>query len=60
MRNEKNIGHIVRDKRAITNLSLSWKISAFCYCNLTSIKGKKHDNKFISPSNHEILFVITM
>ena len=41
MRNEENIGHIVRDKRAITSLSLSRKISAFCYCNSTFIKGKK-------------------
>ena len=41
MRNEENIGHIVRDKCAITTLLLSWKISAFCNCNLTFIKGKK-------------------
>ena len=33
MRDEENIGHIVRDKRTITSLSLSWKISAFCYFN---------------------------
>ena len=52
MRNEENIGHAVRDKRAITNLSLSWKISAFCYWNSTFIKRKKHNNKFISASNH--------
>ena len=40
MRNLENIGHIVRDKRGITSLLLSWKISAFCYCNSTFIKGK--------------------
>ena len=51
MRNEENIGHIVRDKRAIISLSLSWKISAFCCCNSTFIKGK-NNNEFISPSNH--------
>ena len=39
MRNEKNIGQIVRDKRAITSLSLAWKISAFCYFNI--YQGKK-------------------
>ena len=27
MRNEQNIGHIVRNKCAITNLSLTYKIS---------------------------------
>ena len=52
MRNKENIGHIVRDERGITSLSLSWKISAFCYCNLTFIKGQKHNYKFLSPSNH--------
>ena len=35
MRNKENIDHIVRDKRAKTSLSLSRKISAFCYCNST-------------------------
>ena len=40
MTNEENIDDIVRDKRAITSLSQSWKISAFCYCNSTFIKGK--------------------
>ena len=30
MRNEENISHIVRNKRAITSLSLTLKISAFC------------------------------
>ena len=40
MRNEENIGHIVRDKHAITSLSLSWKISAFCYCNSTLSREK--------------------
>ena len=59
MRNEENIGHIVRDKRAITSLSQPWKRSAFCYCDSTFTKGKKHNNKFLSPSNHEILFLIT-
>ena len=52
MRNEESIGHIERDKRAINSLSLSWKISAFCYCNSTFTKGKKDYNKFLSPSNH--------
>ena len=33
MRNEENIGHIERDKRAITSLSLSQKIYAFCNYN---------------------------
>ena len=51
MRNEENVDHIVRDKHAITSLSLSLQISALCYCNSTFIKGKKH-NKFLSPSNH--------
>ena len=36
----ENIGHTVRDKRAITNLSL------------TFIKRKKHNNKFLSLINH--------
>ena len=57
MRNEENVGRIVPDKRAITSLSLSWKISAYCCCNSTFIKEKKH-NKFISPSNHYILFLV--
>ena len=51
MRNEENIGHIVRNKRAITSLSLSWKISAFCYCNST-LSREKNNNKFLFPSNH--------
>ena len=44
-------GHVVRDKRAITSLSLSWKITTFRYCNSTFTKGK-NNNKFLSPSNH--------
>ena len=59
IRNGENIGDIVRDKRAITSLSLSWKMFALCYCNSTCIKGKKCNNKFLSSSNHLILFLST-
>ena len=38
MGNEENIGHIVRDKRAITSLSLTYKISTIC--SITIYQGK--------------------
>ena len=34
MRNEENIGHIVRGKRTITSLSHMFKISTFCYIKI--------------------------
>ena len=43
MRNEKNIVYIIRDKRAITNLSLTCKISTSA--NLSFIKGSKKTQK---------------
>ena len=39
MRNEENIGHIVRDKSAMASLSLTGKIDSVCY--LEFIKGNK-------------------
>ena len=40
MRNEKNIGYIAGNKRAITSLSLTYKISTVIF-----IKGSKHAQK---------------
>ena len=52
MRNEENIGHIVRDKRAIT----AYRSHEKCLLSATVIQqfinGKKHSNKFLYPSNH--------
>ena len=55
MRIEEDIGHIVRVKRAITSLSLTYLL----FVNSTFIKESKHNNKFLSLINHEILFLIT-
>ena len=41
MRNEENIVHVVRNKRAIASLSLTYKISA----NSSFIKGGKKTQK---------------
>ena len=50
MRSQENIGHTVRDKRAITSfISLTYKI---CSANSSFIKGSKKTQK------NKILFLI--
>ena len=52
MRREENIGHIVGDKRAITTYHYHGKylLSVTVIQHLS--RGKKHNNKFLSPSDH--------
>ena len=57
MRNEENIGYIMRDKRAyryhekyLLSVTVIQHLSRINYHNSTFIK--KHNNKFLSPSNH--------
>ena len=50
MKNEENIDLIVRAKCAVTSLSKHEKDPLSV--NLTFIKGKKHNNKFLSLINH--------
>ena len=46
MRNEENIGDIVRDKRTITSLALTYKICTICYVIIYQgkYKGAKEQN----------------
>ena len=50
MRNEENISHIVRDKRAITSLSLTKNICFLLIQHLS--EDKNTNNKFLSLINH--------
>ena len=53
MRKAENIGHIVRDKGAISYRDHEkYLLSVTVIRHLSFIKGKKQKNKFLSPSNH--------